>query len=160
MITHADLVKYACKWLKGRSDIVLCERNGLWEIPDVIGLKLFSSIMIECKISRADFLRDKNKRSRKMDDMAGNYRLFCCPKGLLSESDLPDGWGLLEVYPSGYTRLADKKYLSSYKYHHSLKSDGYRMERHLLFTVIRDYCPPIQDKEKCWSNFSFFGSDK
>lgn len=157
--THADIVRHAAQWLKSRSEIVLCERTGMWEIPDAIGLRLYGSILIECKVSRADFLRDKKKHSRQTNDVAGNYRLYCAPRGMIVESDLPEGWGLLEVYPSGYTKLANKKYLESYKYHHTLGVDGYRLERHLLFTMIRDYCPQV-DKAKCWSRFQFTGSNK
>jgi len=39
------------------------------EIPDVIGFGSGFSIVIECKVSRADFLQDKKKPHRAKDLM-------------------------------------------------------------------------------------------
>jgi len=67
-------------------------------IADVMGFRADASILIECKTSRSDFLADKNKPERRGEiEGYGNYRLYLAPKGILKLTDLPVGWGLLEV---------------------------------------------------------------
>lgn len=100
--THSKLVKRMAQWLKNskRNTVVISElatRNS--ETPDVIGwIGGAASTLIECKVSRSDFLSDKKKIFRKYADMGmGDKRYFATPKGLLSPDEVPDGWGLLEV---------------------------------------------------------------
>src|SRR4051794_10394985 len=101
--THKELVDIAAKWAAGRHMVVVKERSEKFgEIPDVVGLNLGWSTLIECKASRPDFHADKRKASRLNGGMVGNYRLYCAPKGMLKLEELPKGWGLLEVYPSGF----------------------------------------------------------
>ena len=60
-MTHARLVEMAERWLRrSRCGIVLSEQGcSSGEMPDAIGWKGKNhSIVIECKISRADFLAD------------------------------------------------------------------------------------------------------
>jgi len=147
--SHHKLVEIAFHWCKGRFGVVVMERSETFgEIPDVVGLNLSDSILVECKVSRADFKRDQKKYSRINGTMVGNYRVYCCPKGLLKESDLPDGWGLLEVYPSGFARLK-KDIFNHNSHHHPLTSEGYRGERHLLYAVLRDFRDPELSKKIC-----------
>lgn len=137
LFTHKELVDVAFKWANGRHAVVVKERAEGWEIPDVVGLNLSNSTLIECKTSRSDFFADKKKYSRRNDDMIGTYRVYCVPKGLLKEEDLPLGWGLLEVYPTGYCRLKRNIY-NKYSNRHELKVNGFKGERHILFAVLRD----------------------
>ncbi len=102
-MTHALLVKKAVEWLRRRyrCGIVLSEQaccSG--EMPDAIGWKgKCHSVVIECKISRADFLADRAKPWRADPDVAlGNERYFLAPKGMLKSTELPVGWGLLEIH--------------------------------------------------------------
>jgi hypothetical protein len=101
-MTHAGLVRKAEQWLrKYRCGIVLSEQaccSG--EMPDAIGWKgKCQSVVIECKISRADFLADRNKPWRLNSDIAlGSERFFLAPRGILGTSELPVGWGLLELH--------------------------------------------------------------
>lgn len=141
--THKELVDKAFDWAKGRYGVVVKERVAGWgEIPDVLAMNLSESTLIECKASRADFHADKKKMSRlNTDGMMGTYRLYCCPKDMLKESDIPKGWGLLEVYPSGFTRLKNNIY-KSWDNHFPLSSHGYKGERHALFAAIRDHSVP------------------
>lgn len=140
--THSDLVNKAASWVSKRFEITIKEKSCGWEIPDVVGISLSKSIMVECKVSRSDFHADKNKFSRNKidghDKMLGNYRIYCCPAGLLTTDDIPDDWGLLEVFPSGFVKLRDNIFFGTGIYWHSLSGDGYRQERHLLFTSMRD----------------------
>tara|TARA_Y100001934_G_C12324597_1_gene761875 strand:+ start:1078 stop:1554 length:477 start_codon:yes stop_codon:yes gene_type:complete len=66
------------------------------ENPDALGFRNGVSCLIEVKVSRADFLADKNKRVRKDGIGMGDWRFYLAPKGLIKMSDLPKGWGLLE----------------------------------------------------------------
>ena len=101
-MTHAALVELAVKWLRTnyRCGIVLSEQaccSG--EIPDVIAWKgRCRSVVVECKVSRADFLADRTKPWRQDPETAlGCERFYIVPAGLIATSELPDGWGLLEV---------------------------------------------------------------
>ena len=102
-MTHADLVDLAVHWLRSRyrCGIILSEQaccSG--ETPDVIGWKKrCRSVVVECKISRADFLADRNKPWRINSDIAlGCERFYLAPQGLIRPDELPNGWGLLEVH--------------------------------------------------------------
>ena len=67
------------------------------EIPDALGWKSNgNSILIECKTSKADFKKDKDKPVRVYPTMGmGDKRYFLCPSGIISPEELPQGWGLL-----------------------------------------------------------------
>ncbi len=101
-MTHQALVELAVRWLRTtyRCGIVLSEQaccSG--ETPDVIGWKArCRSVLIECKVSRADFLADRNKPWRQDPQGAlGCERFYMAPAGLIAPDELPAGWGLLEV---------------------------------------------------------------
>lgn len=98
-ITHDKLVKAGINWFKKdlRTNVVLSESRGFGgEIPDIIAWKSGFSFLIECKISKADFLEDQKKHFRIYPDRGmGHYRLFLCPIGLIKPEELPNGWGLL-----------------------------------------------------------------
>jgi hypothetical protein len=100
-MTHAQLVEHAVTWLRGyRCGVILSEQacvNG--EMPDAIGWKRAShSVVVECKISRADFLADRDKPFRQKPDLGlGCERFYLTSPGLLAQEELPLGWGLLEV---------------------------------------------------------------
>ena len=139
--SHKDLVKIATKWAYGRHQVVITEKNGIYEIPDVLAFSYSFSTLIECKTSKADFYRDKKKLSRWSEEHSlGNYRVYCCPKGLLKENDIPEKWVLLEVYPSGYAKLN----VGIYKYSsgvgniwwHELTNFGHKAEKRMLFNKI------------------------
>lgn len=96
-MTHQTLVKLGTKWLSHRASVVLSEfRTNANEIPDVVGWGHTHSTVIECKISRSDFLRDKEKIHRRKPELAmGHYRYFLCPANLIQPEELPKKWGLL-----------------------------------------------------------------
>lgn len=140
-MNHKDLVKIATKWAYGRHQVVITEKPGEYENPDVIAFSWRYSTLIECKTSRADFHRDKRKWPRRSEEYSlGNYRIYCCPKGLLTKDDIPEKWVLLEVYPSGYARLN----VGIYKYPpwagniwwHKLSISNFKAERRMLFNEI------------------------
>jgi hypothetical protein len=104
---HKKLCSIAAKWLKKHSKNVIIPNcptvvsefytsNVSGEIPDVLGWCYWTSVLIEVKISRQDFLADKNKPFRLEPEKGmGEFRYYCCPTGVISEEDLPENWGLL-----------------------------------------------------------------
>lgn len=104
-LTHKQAVKRIAGWMKMsrnanvRCSIVFAELVATTvETPDVIGWSGGRSVLVECKVSRADFLADKKKSFRRFEEIGmGNCRYFATPKGLLNVDEIPEGWGLLEI---------------------------------------------------------------
>ncbi len=100
-MTHAHLVDQAVRWLRRyRCGVVLSEQACVsGEMPDAIGWKrACHSVLVECKITRADFLADRAKPSRlKPQNGVGCERFYLTPPALLRCGELPAGWGLLEI---------------------------------------------------------------
>ena len=102
-MTHAELVQAAVTQLKRWRCLPICSEmhcaNTYGEIPDAIGWLSRASILIECKATRADFLRDRVKLFRQYPDMGmGDIRFyFTNPGVILYEADLLDGWGCYEI---------------------------------------------------------------
>src|ERR1700743_1391059 len=107
MLTHSELVQIAYRWVlkNGSCGVAFKElvTLGSNEIPDVIGFGAWEhSVLIECKVSRSDFLADKHKSFRKEPHLGmGNQRFYCCPTGLIKVEELPEGWGLIYVNEKG-----------------------------------------------------------
>jgi hypothetical protein len=100
-MTHQQLVRLAEQWLRRtyRCGIVLSEQScASGETPDVIGWKgKCRSVLVECKISRANFLADREKTFRKEPSLGmGCERFYLVPAKLIGEDELPPKWGLLE----------------------------------------------------------------
>jgi hypothetical protein len=100
-MTHQQLVHLAEDWLRRRyrCGIVLSEQScGSGETPDVIGWKgKCRSVVVECKVSRADFFVDQEKPFRKSPELGmGCERFYLAPSGMIEKHDLPARWGLLE----------------------------------------------------------------
>jgi hypothetical protein len=94
---HAKLVQLGVRWLSRQCSVVLYEAAVVKkEIPDVIGWVGPRAVLIECKASRADFLRDAAKVTRT-DPKAGmaQRRYYLCPARVVQLRDLPPKWGLL-----------------------------------------------------------------
>jgi len=106
---HKHLVSQGAKWLKQRGFSVVATEitaAGSREQPDVVGFRAACSVIIEVKVSRADFLADAKKQSRTIHSAGlGNYRFYLCPDGLIHPSELPSKWGLL--YACG-TKIIDQ----------------------------------------------------
>jgi hypothetical protein len=69
------------------------------EMPDAIGWKRANhSVLVECKVARADFLADRGKPFRqKPEQGVGCERFYLTPPVLVKPEELPSGWGLLEL---------------------------------------------------------------
>ncbi len=101
-MTHAELVDLAYGWVLRRtpSGFAFRELSSLSsEQPDVIGFGSWKnySVLVECKVSRADFFAEMKKRFRIEGGQlgVGRYRFYACPEGMIKEEELPSGWGLL-----------------------------------------------------------------
>ena len=96
---HEKLCQKGVMWLK-RNGFTVAAMNvwaaGSRERVDCVGYRQQCAVLIEAKISRADFLADKNKPERVSGGI-GTYRFYLTPPGLLTAQDLPSGWGLLEL---------------------------------------------------------------
>jgi len=110
--SHALLVEKAVEWLRTRyrCGVILSEQYcSTGEVPDAIGWKKQSrSVVVECKVSRADFLADRNKSFRQRPEEAlGCERFYLAPAEMILPDELPNGWGLLE-YARREVRLVKK----------------------------------------------------
>ena len=99
-MTHGELVEKARIWLIGteRCAVVITEMDsGAGQCPDAIGFHPGYSVSIECKSSRADFLRDKKKLHVRSDRGMGCEKYYLAPPGVIKRGDLPDfKYGILE----------------------------------------------------------------
>jgi hypothetical protein len=98
---HAQLVARAVEWLRSRygCGIVLSEQYcATGEVPDVIGWNArCQSVLVECKVSRSDFLADAQKPFRLCpEEGLGSKRLYMAAAGVIATGELPKHWGLLE----------------------------------------------------------------
>lgn len=95
---HSTLVSLGARWLTRKCSVVLCEfATAADENPDVIGwAPEAGSVLIECKVTRADFLSDAAKPVRKTPSTGmGHRRYYLCPAEVIQVKDLPPKWGLL-----------------------------------------------------------------
>jgi hypothetical protein len=133
-MTHAQLVEKAERWLRSyRCGVVLSEQAcASGEMPDAIGWKrACHSVLVECKVTRSDFLADRAKPFRlKPDQGVGCERFYLVATGLVRREELPQGWGLLELCRGRIeTTHASAKNLRS--------ATGFRYEMNLLLASLR-----------------------
>jgi hypothetical protein len=133
-MTHVQLVERAVRWLRGyRCGVVLSEQACVsGEMPDAIGWKkACHSVLVECKVTRGDFLADRAKPFRmKPEKGVGSERFYMVPPGVVKIEELPSGWGLLE-YRRGRLEMlqASAKNLRT--------ALGFRYEMNLLLASLR-----------------------
>jgi hypothetical protein len=133
-MTHEKLVAKAVSWLRSYGcGVVLSEQScASGETPDAIGWKkACHSVVVECKVSRADFLADRGKPFRLTPGKGmGCERFYLMPSGLIADGELPSGWGLLEMRAGALQlRVASSANLRS--------AAGFRREMNLLLASLR-----------------------
>ena len=134
LMTHAQLVEKAVRWLRSyRCGVVLSEQACVsGEMPDAIGWKqACHSVLVECKVTRADFLADRAKPFRQKPERGvGSERFYFTLPALVKTEELPAGWGLLE-YRRGRIEIirASEKNLRT--------AAGFRCEMNLLLASLR-----------------------
>ena len=134
-MTHEKLVKAAVGWLRRHGcGVVLSEQScASGETPDAIGWKrACHSVIVECKISRADFLADREKPFRaKPEKGMGCERFYLAPAGLICgrKNCQPDGdcWNFAKG--SGRDGCASSKKMRT--------AVGFRYEMNLLLASLR-----------------------
>jgi len=133
-MTHQKLVEKAVAWLRSYGcGVVLSEQScASGETPDAIGWKRgCHSVLVECKISRSDFLIDLHKPFRTQNEAGmGCERFYLAPQGLLRPSDLPAGWGLLELHRRDITTICPAT-------KNSRSAKGFRYEMNLLLASLK-----------------------
>lgn len=133
-MTHAQLVEKAIRWLRRyRCSVVLSEQACVsGEMPDAIGWKQAShSVLVECKVTRADFLADRAKPFRqKPEKGVGSERFYLSPPGMIRIEELPVGWGLLEL-------RRDRVEMVQPSVKNLRSSTGFRYEMNLLLASLR-----------------------
>lgn len=108
-MTHRELCIKGSRYLKYKGiqpfhkcQYVVCELERIGESPDVFGFGGSTTQLIEVKVSRSDFLSDKNKFWRREPEYGlGKLRSYLCPEGIIKPCDLPDKWGLLYINDKG-----------------------------------------------------------
>ena len=88
------------------------------ENPDIWATNGYHTTLVEVKTSHADFLADQKKwvrseEAQKADLCLGNFRYYLCPKGVISEDELPEKWGLLENDGKTITKVKRATYQKS-----------------------------------------------
>lgn len=135
-MTHDDLVQRAARWLRTKRGcgVVLTEHRSAWpETPDAIGWRYGFSTLVECKVSRSDFFADRKKSSRLPGAERPAFQCFyLTPPGLVAESDLPDGWGLLWAHPRKVEVVREVKPVSDDR-------TNIRHELYMLLSEVRRY---------------------
>ncbi len=128
-LKHAELCKLAVNWLKrpysrgGHGCTVAideCRTGWAGEIPDAIGYRfsgmqdssMDGTVLVECKVTRSDFLADKAKPHRQAGGI-GNWRYYMAPEGLIAPAELPEKWGLVEVNSRGHLKTRVGAYTDS-----------------------------------------------
>ena len=122
------------RWLRSyRCGVVLSEQACVsGEMPDALGWKqACHSVLVECKVTRADFLADRTKPFRvKPEKGVGSERFYLTPSGLVHSKELAPGWGLLELRRGRVEMVqASAKNLRT--------ATGFRYEMNLLLASLR-----------------------
>ncbi len=137
---HRELVDIGAKWLKNTAPncylkcqfVVTDFMSHCSERPDIYGLRGYKNIMIEVKISKADFKADFKKK--KSNGGVGYGRYYLCPTGLIEENELPKGYGLLYCN--------DKKEIEIIRLSKGFEDRNHNGENLIYYSIIRRLAKP------------------
>jgi hypothetical protein len=147
-MTHKDLVEIGYRWLlkRGGCGVALKELKSMSaEIPDAIGFSSHHSHLIECKVSRSDFMKDKKKGHRAFG--MGDYRYFICPTGLISVNELPEKWGLIYVSIEHKATCIKRPSWDLDKFEKDRLAEQQLMYSVLRRLFIKGFFPSVYDKD-------------
>lgn len=139
-VTHAELVTIAVRWLRRtkRCSVVLQEPPAQCaQSPDAIGWASAFSFLVECKVSRSDFFADQKKHGRQRGPRPAWRCYYLTPPWLLSPTEVPESWGLLETRGTGVRIVREVP--QSILMADDRSSDALRFELRLLFAELRRY---------------------
>ncbi len=150
-MTHSELISVGWfiaefimrQHLVGESDRLITYEPGMTslpESPDIIALsKKFRlkepSVVVECKATRTDFLKDRKKPFRIYPDKGmGLYRAYVTNPGIAMESEVPEGWLLYEVFEDGALYLKHGEQGNFYEFARNSEAEFimYRYIQHWL----------------------------
>ncbi len=139
-MNHSQLVEKARTWLiyAQQCNPVFTEKGSSKskERPDAIGWTSKGSIVVECKVSVADFKLDKKKSFRKnIKKGMGKFRYFLMIPELYQKvkEDIPKGWGVVTCQDDHYNpRKVHLSFSKVFKY--SMKAELYYM-RNRVFEI-------------------------
>lgn len=143
-ITHQELVDIAHKWVLKKTscgvafkELRTCASNG--ETPDVIGFGAWChSVLVECKASKSDFLADKKKSFRKDPSLGmGTQRFYCCPAGMISKEEIPEGWGLVYVNDKMKPECVYSPYIGNIGERNKGFQKNIKAEHELMYSALR-----------------------
>jgi hypothetical protein len=142
--THNELVNIAYRWVLNNCSCGVAFKEfhshaGNGEHPDVIGFGAWEhSVLVEVKVSRSDFLKDRDKSFRKKPELGmGRQRFYICPKDLIKKDELPVGWGLVYVYPDGKARQIVTAYRGNIEERTKGFTHNITAERNLMYSALR-----------------------
>jgi len=126
---HDYLVARARAWLvRGGGCRFAFAEFSTWStkfIPDALGfMEDGKTIMVECKVSRADFHGDKNKAHHKADKPVAHFQYYLCEKHVIEREDveaLAGDWGLLWIKPRSVSVIKHPKNRNFIVYGHEKK---------------------------------------
>ena len=131
-MTHKELVERAVIWLQGRGGCTFAFSEfstSAWETPDAIGFTSWRSVIVECKVTRADFFKDRKKPFRRRPQMGmGVERYFMVPANLVTVEEVPEKWGLLYVH---------NRHVKVIKKSEGFADRSYRSELGYLVSMLR-----------------------
>lgn len=142
-LTHKILVNIAYKWLLNNTLCEVAFKEPLFistgEIPDVIGFGYDGhSVMIEIKASKGNFSTDKDKSFRKNPEYGmGSQRFYCCPEGLIKQSELPNGWGLIYVNKIFEAVCIYRPYEGDFEEKNKTLFKNTKAEHNLMYNALR-----------------------
>jgi len=161
VVTHNDLVLMAARWLQFdmKCPIVVSGFTPYaGESPDVIGFyDGGDSVMIECKVSRADLKTDRNKVFRRIPKNGmGNYRYLAVTDDVLRGYDeIYDNWGVIVLRGDNFYIASNAKKIKT------LRKD---LEVSYMVGAIRNNAIPVDYRSSCIrtrsNNLSFFDKNK
>lgn len=110
--THSDLCKRTAE--RFVKTMAIYESTMLsYEKPDVLNFDSSgNSWLYEIKMSRSDFLADKNKYARKSIEHGqfGDYRYFVCYGDFIKPNEVPDGWGLYHFINNKFYKIKESEH--------------------------------------------------
>lgn len=143
-MTHSDLCKIGAKWLRSKCSekfpVVAIElRSYCAEIPDVFGINGCHTAVIEVKMSRGDFFKDREKLWRKCPSLGvGDFRFYLCPEGLIKPDEVPEKWGLLYADAKGMITEIKPILRGNVNHKNSNRIEKHHQnERYIMYSLLR-----------------------
>lgn len=142
----ADCVIFAFPQIRFFDQIKKSEKYTHWDVWKKNGLPDSLMYVFESKVSKADFNKSFAPGAYK-DRLIGHVHYVVTPKGLVDESELPEGWGLLIKSGNGLREVVrpilnhipdDFRYQIGYRmlwsaYGHRASIEDWELKRGQLF---------------------------